>query len=108
MLYKQLNKQRKRGEWKSFGIGKNDYGCHTATIRSYAANDTVSIVANMYSTTSDETATANAAYTCLAVNNLHHLAEALERIIDRIDENNLSDYFPSAYERAKEALTRIS
>lgn len=106
MLYKQLNKQRKRGEWKSFGIGKNDYGCHTATIRSYAANDTVSIVANMYSTTSDETATANAAYTCLAVNNLHHLAEALDKIVGSMALERVERF--DLLEQAKEALNRIS
>jgi hypothetical protein len=31
--------------------------------------------------------------------------ENLARIIDRIEENNLQDQFPSAYTRAKESLT---
>lgn len=53
-------------------------------------------------------AEANAQYTALAVNNFHILAETLERLIDRIEENELQSYFPSAHARAKEALKRIS
>ena len=50
----------------------------------------------------------NAKYTCLAVNNLHHLAEALEDLIKWTipDERRWNQI--AAIEKAKEALNRIS
>lgn len=36
------------------------------------------------------------------------LLDNLLRIIDRIEENNLNDMFPSAYERAKRAIKKVT
>jgi hypothetical protein len=36
------------------------------------------------------------------------LLENLQRIIDRIEENSLQTYFPSAYERAKAAIAKAT
>jgi len=38
--------------------------------------------------------------------NIDELYENLERIIDRIEENELQGNFPSAYQRAKEVLQK--
>ena len=36
------------------------------------------------------------------------MLENLTRLIDRIEESNLQDYFPSAYQRAKAAINQAT
>jgi len=68
---------------------------------------------------SDRFATANkkedAERICKAVNNYDALVDShkdvlenLARLIDRVKENNWSEYIPSAYDRAKEATEKAT
>lgn len=110
-LYKVLNEQRRLGKWK---VNSEPHKikvrslCHVGTLPNVkGSNVTDHPLLVVWGNTQEECA-ANAHYTALAVNNLHHIAENLERLIDRIEETNLQNDFPSAYKRAKEALARIS
>lgn len=89
-LYKVLNEQRTQGEWETpdntIWSGQDEIGKFL-----YHGNS-----ANK----------ANAQYTALAVNNLHHLAEALEALTKWVIHN--TDATPTALINAREALSRIS
>ena len=58
--------------------------------------------------TTKEQSEANAKYICLAVNNFSDILENLKRLVDRIEESELQDNFPSAYNRAKEAINKAT
>ncbi len=100
-LWKELNEKRTQGEWIirhniGYRITPKDSGKYIAAI-----NHTTGWV---------QESQANAQYTALAVNNLHHLAEALETLIN-VNLNNINVLSRSEKEaliRAKEALNRIS
>lgn len=87
-LYKVLNEQRTQGDWKANGMQIESAGWNVATLNPYAPE-----ISNFE---------ANAQYTALAVNNLHHLAEALETLLEFTDKRQVG------YKKAKEALNRIS
>lgn len=57
---------------------------------------------------SDEIAIANAERICTCLNAHDELVENLARLIDRIEESDLQSAFPSAYNRAKEALKKAT
>lgn len=102
MLYKQLNEQRTQGEWTPFE------GFYYGIDSSLNGNNESVVLFGEKNEKSGFTKQIDAAYTCLAVNNLHHLAEALEYFAS----------LPLAYAemqgmtkeviKAKEALNRIS
>jgi len=100
-LYKVLEGQRTKGIWDI----NPPY--------QYQNRRSITVIGEKTTVLEDYTdnikqAEANAAFTVLAVNNLSEIADNLARIIDRIEESNLQDNFPSAYKRAKEALNKIS
>ncbi len=105
--YKVLNEQRTQGEWYSKAALSSDftYIRYVTTEKGIIANirhrKELELLENL----------ANAEYTALAVNNLHHLAEALEDMIGLWQ--SLSEVLPPtknevAFSKAKEALARIS
>ena len=119
-LYQRLNEQRTNGNWS---ISPLD-----GRIVTYPTNQSISAPIgvmtpcytkskHIFSETDIEKVKANAEYTALAVNNLHLLAEALEKamqIIERLDEeysdatDRHSSYTRGEYNSLKEALARIS
>lgn len=76
-LYQQLNEARTQGEWETFEEGATG---HFSVVARPSPKDHGDIIFD--APTSWEASMrrwqANAQYTALAVNNLHHLAEALE------------------------------
>jgi len=92
-LYKQLNEQRTQGEWYQFAdtIQTEDGKIMDVCTENKA-------VKNKWE--------ANAKYTCLAVNNLHHLAEVLDKIVGSMALERVERF--DLLEQAKEALNRIS
>lgn len=97
-LYKVLNEKRLKGDWIAYpkGITNKEYG--------------VSVFFD-YGIESDT----DTKYTALAVNNLAPIAEALELIIKRIDDNwelitsgTQNGIKTALLSEAKEALKRIS
>lgn len=113
-LYKVLNEQRTQERWHSIATNPNH---DTFKLLVYGQSEKRNGTGTLYIATlkedtiwnyNKEEVKANAQYTALAVNNLATIAENLERILDRIEESNLQENFPSAYKRAKEALAAIS
>lgn len=109
-LYKQLNEQRTQGEW-NYEYDNDEFGQFFNTI----AEDYKNVFKYRYGCLEDIEYKSNAQYTCLAVNNLHHLAEALENLINKASETTKDIVaFEGAYildkaiDKAKEALNRIS
>ena len=101
-LYQQLNEARTQGEMaiKHIEIHKM-YGI-------YCDGEMVGKIYDKQgeqdSLTKDE-AKANAKYTALAVNNLHHLAEALDKLIEA---NRKGEAQGTNWINAQQALSRIS
>lgn len=114
-LYKVLNEQRTQYNWVS---GRHIGG---TTFKSHIITEPHSIeVCKFYYQESeqkeceDNQAQANAQYTALAVNNLHHLAEALQMAVYLEDNKRaiaeimaLPYVEAEFYKPAKEALSRI-
>lgn len=102
-LYKQLNELRTQGEWVVIGTSKSLQKLHIGTSNTQ--------IAAIFTSVPD--AEANAAYTCLAVNNLHILAGVLNRIVNesQIESLDDTDYWANVSKElineAKEALNRI-
>ena len=90
-LYQQLNEQRTQGEWVDV---LNPISAEYEVVCSHCDI----AVFNGINSSVDCT---NAQYTALAVNNLHHLAEALENIATHSEDKE-------AVRLAKQALSRIS
>lgn len=112
-LYKRLNAERTQGKWEfddSYSVTLNP------NISVRQEDNRIHVV----STVNDyfKEATANAKYTALAVNNLHILAEALEKIADNGEKHfqryadgkgvDFKQLAGAMIETAKEALKRIS
>lgn len=103
-LYKRLNAEITQGEW---------YAEDGIFIRSGKEPVMNPGIANFLTYNENE---ANAAYTVLAVNNLHHLAEALEESVTEMQWvlGMLKKELPGNYsisntiEKAKQALSKIS
>lgn len=99
-LYQQLNEARTQGEWQTFEEGTvGEY----SIVASPAPTDGGDLIfeAPINWEASMSRWEANAQYTALAVNNLHHLAEALENIATHSEDKE-------AVRLAKQALSRIS
>lgn len=101
-LYQQLNEQRTQGEWVDV---LNPISAEYEVVCSHCDI----AVFNGINSSVDCT---NAQYTALAVNNLHHLAEALENMLGCYDNpmsrRNMNEFQKEAIETAKQALSRIS
>jgi hypothetical protein len=105
-LWKQLNEARTQGEWQIYTERNNSLTIQTNSFN-YSGNDIFSL--NM----SNDHCEANAAYTVLCVNNLHHLAEALEELNNAIsgdvfNDDDKTERLMAARQKAKQALNRIS
>lgn len=110
-LYKVLNERRSKEIFEQLGRPNQIYPYETKlTIK----GDSLHLVGILYgdNTTQSE---ANAQYTALAVNNLHHLAEALEGMMGAYDSLLISfkktqrlEIIHPSYDKAKEALAHIS
>lgn len=97
-LYQRLNEERTQGEWMLYDDRPNGWVLNAGIKRVISVFD------------KDDENTANAQYTALAVNNLHHLAEAMQKFIDNVIENpklyeNQISYYKGVF---REALNRIS
>lgn len=99
-LYKVLNEKRTQVEFNAHLYNLSDH-----TIREGKKGRVLMEVCKQH--TNDPEAEANAQYTALCVNNLHHLAEALQGFVDYLD-SDLSEAETILLNRAKEALKRIS
>ena len=123
-LYQQLNEQRTQGDWRVF---KRDglfpsiimHGSEDDYIRSYGRTGFCMNVGGVESVIK-----ANAQYTALAVNNLHHLAEALDEMNKVVGmylnntekhpdfmmtkDSTITQYFREAIKKGEQALSRIS
>lgn len=116
-LYQKLNAKRTQGEWEvaSFLTG-DEYATNVlAPVSNINENEKrVCMRAEIQTLYWDvEKSEANAAYTVLAVNNLHHLAEALDRLLPILEacysgDVPLSTRYQSEYDYAKQALSKIS
>lgn len=110
-LWRVLNEQRTQGNWifKDQGHLPDDEG-KLLCLRSELNGGYISQFQQIGEHKND--AEANAKYTALAVNNLSHLAKALEKCITQLNIWAESDAWDErdeeAYEAAKEALSRIS
>lgn len=114
-LYKVLNEQRTQGEWWSHSpIIK--FPVHRVLC---GEPPEASEVAKFFTATMDnaDKQQANAQYTALAVNNLHHLAEALEGMRDLyneiyplIDDGATKEFegYKWKFDQVAEALEKIS
>lgn len=102
-LYKRLNEQRTQGEWKH-DIDRNKQEIFTSTFKGRSCIMSAETRHSFHVGT--DQSEANAKYTALAVNNLHHLAEALEALTKWVTHN--TDATPTALINAREALSRIS
>lgn len=120
-LYKVLNEKRTGGEWGMYISEKGKDGCSRAYINSSFPHDmyeTICTMSGLNGNEAGENAKINAQYTALAVNNIAHLAEALEGLMNNPMPNpnmyNAADYFDrqskymEAKDKAREALKRIS
>ena len=106
-LYKVLNEQRTQGQW-GYGEYKG-----SESYKAHIIGDYSNEIAKFYWQTennksnNDKQSEANAQYTALAVNNLHHLAEALEKIAEcegeKLDAKDAAGFIKIA----KEALNPI-
>ena len=104
-LWRELNESRTQGEWATSGDVQIRHKQRSILIAQYHKH----LEANMpYAETK-----ANAQYTALAVNNLAHLAEALQGLLSSyradfktITGGELND--TEAVKKAKEALAAIS
>jgi len=107
-LYKRLNEVRTQGIWSvGYGHASNSLGLFTKKMLDEGLSEhPICLVSPIE--TENETDKANAEYTALAVNHLSEIADNLARLIDRIEESDLQINFPSAYARAKVALSKIS
>ena len=94
-LYQQLNEQRTQGEWVDV---LNPISAEYEVVCSHCDI----AVFNGINSSVDCT---NAQYTALAVNNLHHLAEALEKLIEA---NRKGEAQGTNWINAQQALSRIS
>ena len=94
-LYQQLNEQRTHGEWVDV---LNPISAEYEVVCSHCDI----AVFNGINSSVDCT---NAQYTALAVNNLHHLAEALEKLIEA---NRKGEAQGTNWINAQQALSRIS
>jgi len=108
-LYKVLNENRTQGELEPCKDAK-----HSHVMGSYETGK-IQPVLYIHLTSDKKTCKANAAYTALAVNNLHLLAEALNDLIKQATETTKdlcgfdgADVLDAAIDKAKEALNRIS
>lgn len=99
-LYQTLNKERTQGELRA-----STYGTGISLLLDKPNGETLysfcEFPVNLKS---------DAQYTVLAVNNLHHLAEAMQKFIDNVIENpklyeNQISYYKGIF---REALNRIS
>ena len=98
-LYKVLNEDRTQGKWQ---VSKYPAIGYPNVIKSEFTSSHIALM-GLPTEGEDNTveAEANAQYTALAVNNLHHLAEALENILSHTED-------AEAKRLAKQALSRIS
>lgn len=97
LLYKFLNEHREPSKWMLGGAS----GRLITTPTGYYGDGFIA----------DFDTLANAQYAALAVNNLHHLAEALENLINKMKSSMLTadiEYYRKEKNEAKEALNRIS
>ena len=112
-LYKVLNEGRLNAPFIAKGDKIFIDNClnSTATFHSYKDGDAYIIEI------SEQQAEANAQYTALAVNNLHHLAEALEEVKNTVllleqtedfTETQISALYNEMFHACREALNRIS
>lgn len=107
MLYKQLNEQRTQGEWTPFE------GFYYGIDSSLNGNNESVVLFGEKNENSGFTKQIDAAYTCLAVNNLAEIADCLDWFVKHCEA-----YFPEfplknskeseMLIKAKEALNRIS
>ena len=101
-LYKVLNAARQDGIWKAGGIASS--GIYSSVGLTTKSGDWIGrMIVNTHK--NKETAEANAQYAALAVNSLHILADALERLIKAADGSNCDSI---AVDNAKAALQAIS
>lgn len=122
-LYKVLNEDRTQGKWQ---VSKYPAIGYPNVIKSEFTSSHIALM-GLPTEGEDNTveAEANAQYTALAVNNLHHLAEALRQAGGRIETllsvftnwnaarddkpyTNILDVLFAADKDIKEALNRIS
>ena len=111
-LYKILNEERPQGEWHIINWGEQ------SQLRDGNKNELAMFNRNgkFDSGIPNTEWSAAANYTALAVNNLHHLAEALENIISEWEQESKAFTIltgdtiqePENITKAKEALNRIS
>ena len=102
-LYQALNKQRTQGDL----IVNPEYNCGIIDSENRTVCDFTASFAYANKIPLQE-AKANTQYTALAVNNLHHLVEAMEEFVYNWDAlGNANDYTHTAT-KIKEALNRIS
>lgn len=94
-LYQRINEQRTHGEWVDV---LNPISAEYEVVCSHCDI----AVFNGINSSVDCT---NAQYTALAVNNLHHLAEALEKLIEA---NRKGEAQGTNWINAQQALSRIS
>lgn len=95
-LYQRLNEERTQGEWMLYDDRPNGWVLNAGIKRVISVFD------------KDDENTANAQYTALAVNNLHHLAEALVKMCEWHEKQATWDKGDNGYYAAKKALNRIS
>lgn len=117
-LYQQLNEQRTQGEWEVSSFLTGDEYATNILVPVSCTNENekrVCMRAELQTLYWDiEKSEANAQYTALAVNNLHHLAEALAGLIGFLEtyppyfEDGKSMATDIDLETAKQALSRIS
>lgn len=96
-LYQQLNEARTQGEWEYDFTHRTNNG---SPQDNYIYNPMFTVEFG-----DGAKARANAQYTALAVNNLHHLAEALEKLLKA---NQNGEAQGSNWINAHQALSRIS
>ena len=103
-LWQRLNEERTPKEWVLQGMGSDKY------LRQDNNGGVLCEFTDYTSVTflSKQEFEANAQYTALAVNNLHHLAEALEELIEVFKGAWATEKDKETYNKAKEALSRIS
>lgn len=110
-LYKVLNEQRTQGNWE-FCEFDTPHGKEFVIKEANLKKDGKWIFSDRIMEAGNYTNQnkANTQYTALAVNHLHHLAEALEKIKKAIEQTNgrNTNEVESCYNSIKEALNRIS
>ena len=94
-LYQQLNEQRTQGEWA------DELNPISAEYEVVCSHCDIAVFNGINSSVD----CANAQYTALAVNNLHHLAEALGKLIEA---NRKGEAQGTNWINAQQALSRIS